>query len=100
VTIGFKLATEKPQVSGLISLLEELPCHDHALDLVGALVDLGDLRTWMACALVRPPVVHACTVALVSASLGRTGGHRPRVAGPRRRLLRPPDDRETRDFTF
>src|SRR5690349_6403179 len=28
---------------GLRSLLEELAGHDHALDLVGALVDLGDL---------------------------------------------------------
>jgi hypothetical protein len=32
----------KPQVSGLYSALEQLPRHDHALDLVGALVDLGD----------------------------------------------------------
>jgi len=27
---------------GPISLLKQLPRHDHALDLVGALVDLGD----------------------------------------------------------
>src|SRR5713101_206284 len=34
---------EKPQVSGPISALEELAGHHHALNLVGALVDLGDL---------------------------------------------------------
>jgi hypothetical protein len=33
---------EKPQVSAPESPLEELPRHDHALDLMGALVDLGD----------------------------------------------------------
>jgi hypothetical protein len=33
---------EKPQFSGLILALEELAGHDHALDLAGALVDLGD----------------------------------------------------------
>jgi hypothetical protein len=38
----------KPQVSGPLSALEELPRHHHPLDLVGALVDLGDLGTSMA----------------------------------------------------
>ena len=33
---------EKPQARTLISALQELPGHDYALDLVGALVDLGD----------------------------------------------------------
>ncbi len=32
----------KPQVSGLISALEELPGHDYPMDLVGALVDVRD----------------------------------------------------------
>jgi hypothetical protein len=32
----------KPHVSGPTSALQELPGHDHALDLAGALVDLGD----------------------------------------------------------
>jgi len=36
-------APEKPQVSGPISALKELPGHDEALDLVRHLVDLGDL---------------------------------------------------------
>jgi len=36
--------SEKPQVGGPISPLEQLPRQHHALDLVGALVDLGDLR--------------------------------------------------------
>jgi hypothetical protein len=34
---------EKSQLSAPIELLEQLAGHDHALDLVGALVDLGDL---------------------------------------------------------
>jgi hypothetical protein len=34
----------KPQLSGPKLALEQLPGHDHALDLVGALVDLGVLR--------------------------------------------------------
>ena len=34
---------KKPQVSGLTIALQELPGHDEALDLVGALVDRGDL---------------------------------------------------------
>ncbi len=33
---------EKTQVSALLSALKELAGHDRALDLVGALVDLGD----------------------------------------------------------
>ncbi len=33
---------EKPQVSAPKSALQELAGHHHALDLVGALVDLGD----------------------------------------------------------
>jgi len=37
---------EKPQVSALISALEQLPRHHHPLDLVGALVDLGDRGPW------------------------------------------------------
>ncbi len=37
-----KKEPENPQVNGHKSALEELPRHDHALDLVGALVDLGD----------------------------------------------------------
>ena len=32
---------ENPQVSALVSALEQLPGHHDALDLVGALVDLG-----------------------------------------------------------
>ena len=35
--------TREPQVSGRISPLQQLPRHHHPLDLVGALVDLGDL---------------------------------------------------------
>jgi len=34
---------KKSQVSAEIHLLQQLAGHDHALDLVGALVDLGDL---------------------------------------------------------
>jgi hypothetical protein len=33
---------EKPQFSGPMSALQKLAGHDHALDLVGARVDLGD----------------------------------------------------------
>jgi hypothetical protein len=36
--------TEKSQVSARILALKQLPRHHHSLDLVGALVDLGDLR--------------------------------------------------------
>jgi len=35
---------EKPQVSDPSPALEQLAGHDQALDLVGALVDLGDRR--------------------------------------------------------
>ena len=35
---------EKSQVSGPMPLLEQLAGHDYALDLVGALVDLGVVR--------------------------------------------------------
>jgi hypothetical protein len=34
---------KKPQVNTPVSPLEQLPGHHHALDLVGALIDLGDL---------------------------------------------------------
>jgi hypothetical protein len=33
---------KKPQVRDEESALKQLPSHDHALDLVGALIDLGD----------------------------------------------------------
>jgi hypothetical protein len=38
--------TTKTQVSTVELFLQELPGHDHALDLVGALVDLGDRGPW------------------------------------------------------
>src|SRR6516225_427125 len=52
-------------------LLQELPRHDHALDLVGALVDLGDLR--VAHHALDREVVH---VAVAAEQLYRVGGHR------------------------
>jgi hypothetical protein len=41
-TVDFRYTS--PQVSDRLSTLEQLAGHDHALDLVGALVDLGDSR--------------------------------------------------------
>jgi len=40
--VCYRHVLSKPQFNGLILPLQELPGHHHALDLVGALVDLGD----------------------------------------------------------
>jgi hypothetical protein len=53
--------------------LQQLPCHDHALDLVGALVDLGDLG--VAHHALDGVVAH---VTVAAEQLHRVGGNRHR----------------------